>query len=111
MKLLFDHNLSRKLPKRLSDLFPGSTQVRLLGLERADDRDVWRLAGRDGYVLVTQDTDIAELAAIHGPPPHVVWLRCGNRPTAFIEDLLRHIQPDMLEFVSSSERACLDVYA
>ena len=32
MKLLFDQNLSFKLCQTLTDLFPGSTQVRLLGM-------------------------------------------------------------------------------
>jgi predicted nuclease of predicted toxin-antitoxin system len=33
MKLLLDQNLSFKLCPRLADLFPGSQQVRELGLE------------------------------------------------------------------------------
>ena len=37
MKLLFDQNLSFKLCQALADLFPGSSQVRLLGLAEADD--------------------------------------------------------------------------
>ena len=37
MKLLFDQNLSFKLCRDLVDLFPGSTQVRLVGLAEASD--------------------------------------------------------------------------
>jgi predicted nuclease of predicted toxin-antitoxin system len=44
MKLLFDQNLSFKLCERLADLFPDSSQVRLAGLETADDRAVWEFA-------------------------------------------------------------------
>ena len=43
MKLLFDQNLSFKLCRTLSDLFPGSTQARLVGLADATDRAVWGL--------------------------------------------------------------------
>ena len=39
MKLLFDQNLSFKLCRQLADIFPDSSQVRLLGLAEADDRD------------------------------------------------------------------------
>ena len=109
MKLLFDHNLSFKLSKNLSDLFPGSTQLRLLGMEQEDDRDVWLYAGRHGYTIVTQDADISEMAALYGPPPHVIWLRCGNRPTRFIEDLIRRAAP-VIEATASSEQACLELY-
>jgi len=38
MKLLFDQNLSFKLCQNLSDLFPDSSQARLLGLAESDDR-------------------------------------------------------------------------
>ena len=37
MKLLFDHNLSHKLVRRLEDLFPESSQTRLLNLGRTND--------------------------------------------------------------------------
>jgi len=81
MKLLFDQNLSFKLVDRLADLFPDSDQVRRLGLDQADDRAIWEHAKRSGFVLVTQDSDFADLAALLGPPPKVIWLRCGNQPT------------------------------
>jgi hypothetical protein len=35
MRLLFDQNLSFRLSERLGDLYPGLSQVRLLGLDRA----------------------------------------------------------------------------
>ena len=44
MKLLFDQNLSFKLSQRLADLFPGSSQVQLLGLAEADDQALWHYA-------------------------------------------------------------------
>jgi predicted nuclease of predicted toxin-antitoxin system len=99
VKLLLDQNLSYKLCDALADLYPGSTQVRLIGLDRADDLTVWRHAAREGYTLVTQDTDVRDLAALHGAPPKVVLLRCGNKPTPFIERLLRDhaLQLAMLE--------------
>ncbi len=89
MRLLFDQNLSFKLCARLADLFPGSSQARLLGLDRADDRILWDHAAAHGFTLVTQDADFAEMAALYGPPPKVVWMRGGNRPTAVVEETLR----------------------
>jgi predicted nuclease of predicted toxin-antitoxin system len=40
MKLLFDQNLSHKLCRLLADVFPGSQQVRSVGLDQADDRAI-----------------------------------------------------------------------
>jgi len=86
MKLPFDQNLSLKLCSSLADLFPESSQARLLGLDQADDRRIWDHAGRHGFVLVTQDADFSDLALFLDPPPKVVWLRCGNKPTAYVEN-------------------------
>jgi hypothetical protein len=62
MKLLFDENLSSRLCRQLNDLFPGSGHVRLLGLERADDRAFWDHARANEFVLVTLDADFVEMA-------------------------------------------------
>src|SRR5260221_13841629 len=84
MKLLFDQNLSFKLCGQLTAHFPNSGHARLLGLAEADDRALWQFAGANGYTLVTLDADFAELAALRGPPPKVIWLRCGNQATATV---------------------------
>ncbi len=55
MKLLFDQNLSFKLPHLLVDIFPESSQVRLVQLDRANDAMIWEYARANDYVLVTQD--------------------------------------------------------
>ena len=89
MKLLFDQNLSSKLCLRLKDLFPSSQQVLLLGMSDSDDHDIWRHSATNDFTIVTQDSDFADMAAVLGPPPKVLWLRCGNQPTTAIERLLR----------------------
>ena len=90
MKLLFDQNLSPQLAVRLSDVFPGSLHVRELGLERAPDEDVWRIALERGLVIVTRDSDFQERAQIAIEAPRIVWIRRGNCSTAEIEGLLRN---------------------
>lgn len=89
MRLLFDQNLSFKLCRHLADVFPDSSQANLPGLAEAEDRELWRYALENGYTLVTQDSDFADLALALGPPPKVIWLRCGNAPTSRIESVLR----------------------
>jgi predicted nuclease of predicted toxin-antitoxin system len=109
VKLFFDQNLSFKLCAALRDLFPGSSQARLAGLDTADDQTIWRYAAENDYVLVSQDADFAEMAALYGPPPKVIWLRGGNRPTAAIEALLRRHVELTQAFVSDHETACLEI--
>jgi predicted nuclease of predicted toxin-antitoxin system len=110
MKLLFDQNLSFKLCLRLKDLFPNSQQVRLLDMSASDDRNIWRHSATNDFIIVTQDSDFADMAAVLGPPPKVVWLRCGNQPTTTIERLLREHFKIIKTFVGDETAACLEIY-
>ena len=60
MKLLFDQNLSFKLCRLVSDIFPESQQVRLIGLDRSDDTTIWHYSGDNGFVVVSLDADFTE---------------------------------------------------
>ncbi|MHB8368350.1 MAG: DUF5615 family PIN-like protein [Leptospirales bacterium] len=78
MKLLLDENLSRRMLTLLSDPFPESTHVSLIGLQHANDAEIWSYAGKHGFVIVTRDSDFSDMAALYGPPPKVVRLCMGN---------------------------------
>src|ERR1700712_2181766 len=84
MKLLFDQNLSFRICQVVADLFPESNHVRPLGLSEVSDQVLWDYARANGFAIVSQDADFAEMAALFGPSPKVIWLRVGNQPTATI---------------------------
>jgi predicted nuclease of predicted toxin-antitoxin system len=110
MKLLFDQNLSFKLCRLLGDLFPDSSQVRMLGLDKATDAVVWDYAKANDFILVTLDADYADATALRGPPPKVIWLRCGNQPTAYVEQLLRRNLIGIEQFATDTTSGCLEIY-
>lgn len=89
MKLLFDHNLSPRLIRRLADLYPHTTHVFFIGLERASDMTVWAYAQTNDYIIVTKDSDFSDISVVRGFPPKVLWLRLGNCTTSDIEHALR----------------------
>ena len=89
MKLLFDQNLSHRFASHLADVFPRSAQVRLLGLDRAPDAEVWEHAAQDGNAIATRNVDLAEMATLRGAPPLVVWPGDGNSSTGAVEAALR----------------------
>jgi len=89
MKLLFDENLSPKLPSRLSDLFPGSLHVRDVGMKATIDPIVWDYAKDNSFMIVSKDSDMHDLSLIFGSPPKVIWLRLGNCSTLQVESFLR----------------------
>ena len=99
MSLLFDQNLSRRLPALLAPEFPGAEQVLLAGLATADDRTVWAYAAAHGLAIVSKDADFQKLSLALGPPPKVLWLRVGNGPTRDIEALLRSRAGDIRVFL------------
>ena len=107
MKLLFDENVSDRLPQTLSDEFPGSTHVRTAGLRGADDRQIWDYAREHGFAIVSKDTDFRERSYVDGAPPKVVWLDVGNAGTEAIEGLLRHERERVERFAASEEASFL----
>lgn len=79
-------------------------------MSESDDRDIWHHCGTNDFIMVTQDSDFADLAAVFGPPPKVVWLRCGNQPTRIIERLLREQFETIEAFAADGTAACLEIY-
>ena len=78
MKLLFDENLSPKLPRILSVDFPKSMHVRDCGLKGFPADDVWEYARDNGFTGVSKDSDFYQRSLLYGHPPKLVWLRIGN---------------------------------
>ena len=109
MSLLFDQNLSRRLPTLLAGEFPGSEQILLVGLDGADDRAVWAYAAAHGLAIVSKDSDFQLLSAALGPPPKVVWLRVGNGPTRVVEALVRSRAADIQTFLADPASALLEL--
>jgi len=98
VKLLFDQNLSHRLVALLAAEFPGSQHVRDLGMAAASDPVVWAYAAKEGFVIVSKDTDFQQRAVLRGHPPKVVWVRLGNCSTADVADLLRSRFADLVAF-------------
>ena len=78
MKLIFDENLSPRLPRALADLYPNSTHVHECGLGSADDSTIWRYAKENGFTIVSKDSDFQDRSVLHGYPPKFIWLRVLN---------------------------------
>lgn len=109
MRLLFDHNLSPRLIKRLVDILPNSTHVLFVGLDQATDLEVWQYAQTHAYTIVTKDIDFNDLSVMLGAPPKVIWLRIGNSTTRAIEDLLRNHQTAISHFVADPKANLLSL--
>ncbi len=110
MRLLLDHHFSHKLVRSLADIYPNSTQTRLLGFGTAEDIVIWEYAKQNGFIVVTLDADYYDISLLRGHPPKLVWLRCGNQKTIFIERLLRDHHSKILQFEQDETTGCLEIY-
>ncbi len=107
MKLLFDQNLSHKLARHLTDIFPDSTHVREVGLKEAVDPIVWDYAKQQSFMIVSKDADFHQRSFVFGFPPKVVWVQLGNCTTAEVEQVIRKNFAVIKDFYEDAEAAFL----
>jgi predicted nuclease of predicted toxin-antitoxin system len=112
MRLLFDQNLSYRLVRKLSTIFPEAKQVRDLGLENKTDKEIWKFARDNDYSIVTFDADFYELSSYFGHPPKIIWLRTGNRRTDTLITILTDRSIIIKEFLANDtykDIACIEI--
>jgi len=107
VKLLFDENLSPRLPGVLADTYPGSVHVHGCGLGNADDSAIWQYAKDNDFTIVSKDSDFQERSVLHGQPPKFIWLRAPNCSSQEIENLLRTALPIIQRFIQEDQESCL----
>jgi predicted nuclease of predicted toxin-antitoxin system len=78
--------------------------VRDLGLREAKDQQIFKAAREANAVVLTKDSDFALLLERFGPPPAIVWLRCGNTSNANLKLLLSRTLPKVLMLLEMGER-------
>jgi len=44
----------------------------------AKDTEIWNYAAKNGYIIITKDSDFLNLFETRGHPPKVILLRTGN---------------------------------
>ncbi|MBK9058779.1 MAG: DUF5615 family PIN-like protein [Flavobacteriales bacterium] len=107
MKLLIDENLSPGLAVAWQTVFPGTSHVYDIGLGNTDDLVIWEHAKVNGFAIITKDSDFEQRSFMQGAPPKVIWLRVGNRTTAFVNLLVLQYVDRITEFLDDQEATLL----
>jgi len=101
--------LDAQLDPKLAD-WPGShfkviaKSIRELGLRDAKDHELFDAARRfQEIVIVSKDSDFADLVTQRGKPPQVLWLRFANRRTIQTQLLLSCSFPTALHLLEAGE--------
>ena len=77
--------------------------VREVGLRDAEDAEIFAAAKEAAVMVMTKDSDFVDLLRRHGPPPQVVWLRCGNTSNARLRQILGQALPAVLPMLAEGE--------
>lgn len=109
MKLLLDESLSRRLVPFLQHDYPNTSQVVLLGMESATDKEVWQRAKADGYVIVTRDADFQELSLVWGQPPQVIRLKTPNQTRAATLKILLDNREAIIDALGAQNIASVEI--
>lgn len=94
MKFLIDNALSKIVAEGLISGGYDAVHVRDLGLEAADDIDLFTMAASTGRIIVSTDTDFGTLLALREERfPSVILFRRGTtrRPLQHVEILLANL--------------------
>ena len=79
MKLLLDANISWRLTSILTEKYGECQHVNQTVLPKpAKDIEIWNYAAKNGFIIVTQDSDFLNLFETKGYPPKIILLRKGN---------------------------------
>jgi predicted nuclease of predicted toxin-antitoxin system len=107
MTLLFDENLSPRLPLLLSTEFPNSIHVRDIGMRGTSDEKIWTYCLEHNFAIISKDTDFLNRGMASRKPPKIIWLDVGNAGTAEILELLRREMQSIESFREQEDRSTL----
>jgi predicted nuclease of predicted toxin-antitoxin system len=77
--------------------------ARYLNLVRATDPIIFQAAREANVVVVTKDVDFVLLQERLGPPPKILWVRCGNTSNAYLRKLLLRTFPIAQQMIERGE--------
>ena len=102
MIIWLDAHLSPSITRWISETFTVEcASARELGLRDALDPPFFAAARAAGAIVMTKDADFASMVKRLGPPPRVIWIRCGNTSNAALKDLLTRELPDCIAKLGS----------
>ena len=105
MTIWIDAQMSPAIAAWISDSFAvDAVAVGDLGLRDAADKEIFLAAKRENVIVMTKDSDFVLLLDRLGPPPRVIWVRCGNTSNRRLREILTNTFPKALELLDSGEK-------
>ena len=99
-----DAHLSPRVARWIGEnLGHDAIAIRDEGLRDAEDETIFLAARAKDAILLTKDKDFADLVARLGPPPTVIWLRCGNTSEERLKGILSEHLETALAFIQAGD--------
>lgn len=77
--------------------------LRDIGLRDAEDEEIFNRARSEDVIILTKDKDFVDLVGRLGPPPSVIWLRCGNTSEAAMKQILSACLNAAIDFITDGD--------
>lgn len=77
--------------------------LREIGLRDATDHQIFEAARTQDVIVMTKDSDFAQLVSDKGTPPKIIWITCGNTSNAKMRDILNKTLQDALYYLHKDE--------
>ena len=77
--------------------------MRYLGFVTAKDREIFESARARNTVVLTKDADFVLLLERFGPPPQVLWVRCGNTSNEHMRKVLTETWSGAMALIEAGE--------
>jgi len=102
--LWIDAQLSPQLAPWLTTTFSIPAQsVASLGLRDASDFEIFQAARQATATIMSKDQDFVDLVTMHGAPPKIIWVTCGNTSNTYLCNLLKGAFPTLMTLLESGE--------
>lgn len=104
MNIWVDAQVSPEIAVWISERFKLNAEaVRDIGLRDAEDLEIFNAARNADAVVVTKDRDFVLLLNRFGPPPKIIWLRCGNTSNERLKEILLQTLEEAVGLLVSGE--------
>jgi predicted nuclease of predicted toxin-antitoxin system len=104
MKLLVDNQLPSALAGHLRNWGLDCVHVLDMGLNTADDLEIWNRAAAEDRIVVTKDEDFLVLARRPADRGRMIWVRLGNCRNAALLAAFDRMRDVLLQAIASGQR-------
>ena len=105
MTIWIDAQISPFIALWINNNYPQfeALSLRALGLRDATDQEIFLEAREQNVILMSKDYDFVKLLRLHGSPPQLIWITCGNTSNAMMSLILSNTLPQAISLLETGE--------